>query len=705
MISAVRSRSLPMLVAALAASTAMLVSALVIASPARADDAWTQLGIDIDGEAAGDGSGSAVAMSADGSSVAIGAPGNGAAGISAGQVRVYTLNGGTWTQRGSDIDGANAYDSFGLSVAMSADGATVAIGAPNNDASGNNAGQVRVYSWNGSTWTQQGGVINGEAANDGSGYSVAMSADGATVAIGARFNGGGGSGAGQVRVYALSGSTWTQRGSDINGEAASDFSGWSVAMSADGATVAIGAPNNNSGQVRVYSWNGSTWSQRGSDMDGEAAYDQSGVSVALSADGTIVAIGARYNSGSGSNAGQVRVYAWNGSTWTQRGSDIDGEAGDESGSSVAISSDGTTVAIGAPYNSGNGFEAGQARIYIWSGSSWTQRGSDIDGEATGDRSGKPVALSADGATVAIGAPSNDSNSRSSAGQVRVFTWLVAPVITGVSPGDTSAAVAFTADDSGGSTITRLEFALDDTMVVDDSIAPPPPSSSYTLSNLSPRTAYTVYMRAVNAVGAGPWSASQGFVTSSPPAPPSPPIPLPVYPPGAPTGAMAVAGDEAATVSWAAPTSAGSFPVTDYEVASAPIGGSCLVKAPALTCTVSDLSNDTAYTFTVRALSGAGWGTPSGPSNSVTPQAPPKPSILISGTRDGSTIRVDGTAIDLTGTLTPWVRFPVQTSYIEGSARPAITDNAFTWSRKANRKSYVYFTHGDVKSNTLTIPAR
>ena len=704
MISAVRSRSLPMLVAALAASTAMLVSALVIASPARADDAWTQLGIDIDGEAAGDGSGSAVAMSADGSSVAIGAPGNGAAGISAGQVRVYTLNGGTWTQRGSDIDGANAYDSFGLSVAMSADGATVAIGAPNNDASGNNAGQVRVYSWNGSTWTQQGGVINGEAANDGSGYSVAMSADGATVAIGARFNGGGGSGAGQVRVYALSGSTWTQRGSDINGEAASDFSGWSVAMSADGATVAIGAPNNNSGQVRVYSWNGSTWSQRGSDMDGEAAYDQSGVSVALSADGTIVAIGARYNSGSGSNAGQVRVYAWNGSTWTQRGSDIDGEAGDESGSSVAISSDGTTVAIGAPYNSGNGFEAGQARIYIWSGSSWTQRGSDIDGEATGDRSGKPVALSADGATVAIGAPSNDSNSRSSAGQVRVFTWLVAPVITGVSPGDTSAAVAFTADDSGGSTITRLEFALDDTMVVDDSIAPPPPSSSYTLSNLSPRTAYTVYMRAVNAVGAGPWSAPQGFVTSSPPIPP------PVFPPGAPTSALAVAGDRSASVSWVAPSDSESYPISTYQVTSSPSGRSCLVSVPVLTCTVSGLTNGASYTFTVRALNGAGWGSDSLPSNAVTPRATPKPSMVITGSRDASdtrVVRVTGTTTDLIGEqVTPWLRFTGQTTFTAGAGvRTVAADGAFEWSRATGKKVHVYFTHGSIKSNTVVIPAR
>ena len=180
---------------------------------------------------------------------------------------------------------------------------------------------------------------------------------------------------------------------------------------------------------------------------------------------------------------------------------------------------------------------------------------------------------------------------------------------------------------------------------------------------------------------------------------------PGTPPGTPFDVAAIAGDEAASVSWLASTSAGSFPVTDYEVASVPIGGSCLVKAPALACTVSGLTNGTAYTFTARALNGAGWGAWSGPSNAVTPSSPAVKTIQISGTRDGSTIRVDGTTIDLTGTLTPWVRFPGQTSYSEGSARPAITDNAFTWSRKANKKAYVYFTHGDVKSNTLTIPAR
>lgn len=69
------------------------------------------------------------------------------------------------------------------------------------------------------------------------------------------------------------------------------------------------------------------------------------------------------------------------------------------------------------------------------------------------------------------------------------------------------------------------------------------------------------------------------------------------------------------------------------------------------------------------------------------------------------IRVNGTTSALTGTVTPWVRFPGQDRFAEGSARPTITDNTFTWSRKANRKAHVYFTHGNVKSNIVTIAAR
>jgi hypothetical protein len=86
--------------------------------------------------------------------------------------------------------------------------------------------------------------------------------------------------------------------------------------------------------------------------------DYSGTgSVSLSSDGTTVAIGARYNDGNGSGSGHVRIYAWNSATsaWEQQGADIDGEAANDwSGNSVSLSSDGTTVAIGAHGNDGNG---------------------------------------------------------------------------------------------------------------------------------------------------------------------------------------------------------------------------------------------------------------------------------------------------------------------------------------------------------------
>ncbi len=278
-------------------------------------------------------------------------------------------------------------------------------------------------------WTQVGSDIDGEAAVDLMGYSVSLSSDGQTVAIGAPFNDGGGSEAGLARVYKLVGGVWTQQGGDFDGEAANDRSGFSVSLSSDGQTVAIGAPYNdgggsNSGRVRVYKLVGGVWTQQGGDIDGEAANDQSGYSVSLSSDGQTVAIGAHQNDDGGSNAGHVRVYKLTGGVWTQQGGDINGEAaGNFSGRSVSLSSDGQTVAIGAINNSGGGPNSGHVRVYKLTGGVWTQQGGDIDGEAAGDISGWSVSLSSDGQTVAIGAPRNDG-----AGDVRVYNRLTTPEI-------------------------------------------------------------------------------------------------------------------------------------------------------------------------------------------------------------------------------------------------------------------------------------
>ena len=127
--------------------------------------------------------------------------------------------------------------------------------------------------------------------------------------------------------------------------------------------------------------------QLGQDIDGEAEGDLSG-SVSINDAGDRVAIGAHGNDGNGSNSGHVRIYAWNGTSWTQQGQDIDGEAAyDLYGSSVSMSAAGDRIAIGAHGNDGNGSNSGHVRIYEWSGVSWTQLGIDIDGEAAGDYSG------------------------------------------------------------------------------------------------------------------------------------------------------------------------------------------------------------------------------------------------------------------------------------------------------------------------------
>ena len=226
-----------------------------------------------------------------------------------------------------------------------------------------------------------------------------------------------------MRIYTYSAGSWTQLGVDIDGEAAGDESGFSVSLSSDGSTVAIGARNNSwgKGHTRIYEYSAGSWTQLGVDIDGESFYDESGFSVSLSSDGSTVAIGARHNDGNGNDAGHVRIYEYSAGSWTQLGVDIDGEAaGDESGFSVSLSSDGSTVAIGARYNDGNGNDAGHARIYEYSAGSWTQLGVDIDGEAAGDESGVSVSLSSDGSIVAIGARKNAATG-GYAGHVRVYS--------------------------------------------------------------------------------------------------------------------------------------------------------------------------------------------------------------------------------------------------------------------------------------------
>ena len=414
------------------------------------------IGSIIEGEAASDRSGYSVSLNSDGTIVAIGAYQNDGTASNAGHVRVYQYSSTdvSWNQLGSDIDGEAESDYSGYSVSLNSDGTILAIGAYTNDGNGNNSGHVRVYQRDTNEaigWKKLGDDIDGESADDWSGRSVSLNSDGTIVAIGANGNDGNGNIAGHVRVYQYINSSWSKLGDDIDGESADDRSGWSVSLSSDGTIVAIGATQNdgdsgstsdNRGHVRVYQYDASKnyldtdqssntfgpigWNRLGGDIDGEAASDYSGFSVSLSSDGTIVAIGAY---GNNSNTGHVRVYERDTNEaigWKQLGSDIDGEfVNDQSGYSVSLSSDGTIVAIGARYNDGNGGNSGHVRVYQYDATKttadtnqssstfgpigWNRSGEDIDGEADNNYFGTSVSLSSDGTIVAGGAYNYNSS--------------------------------------------------------------------------------------------------------------------------------------------------------------------------------------------------------------------------------------------------------------------------------------------------------
>ena len=251
------------------------------------------------------------------------------------------------------------------------------------------------------------------------------------------------------------------------------------------------------------------------------------------------------------------------------------------------------------------------------------------------------------------------------------------------------------------------------VVVDDSTLPSVsfggitatavPSGANTFSVTVPSAASgTVEAVATLAGGA---TLSLGNVTIGSDVPPPPAIPA-----AAPTDVVATPGDAAASVSWSAPVSSGTYPVSHYLATSSPGGRTCLVVASARTCEVTGLANGTAYTFMVKALTGAGWSADSSPSNVVVPRASAKPSIVITGAREGQLVVVTGSAtgMGMGGMLKPWLRVVGQTSFTQGAATILVSmDGTFEWSRKTGKRVSVYVAipDGSMRSNTITIAGR
>lgn len=197
----------------------------------------------------------------------------------------------------------------------------------------------------------------------------------------------------------------TQIGNDIDGILAGDNFGSAVSVSGNGSIVAIGGNGNFEGHVRVYENISDNWVQIGNPIQGVATGDNFGSSVSLSSDGSIIAIGGPNNASIDTDSGHVRVFENISGVWTQIGSDIYGEAiGGRLGLFVNLSGDGSKLAVSGYWCCGlqHGTPGvGYTRIYENINGIWTHIGEEI---STGFHGIVDIALSTDGSVVAIASP-------------------------------------------------------------------------------------------------------------------------------------------------------------------------------------------------------------------------------------------------------------------------------------------------------------
>ena len=470
---------------------------------------------------AGDQYGYSIALSGDGNTLAVGAPYessnatgiNGAQGnnllAETGAVYVFVRNAGTWVQQ-AYVKASNAgmYDRFGLHVALSGDGNVMAVGAfaedsgqldNQNDDSITNAGAAYVFTRSGATWSQQAYLKASNVAAQNSimyfGWSVSLSSDGATLAVGAPNEASNATGvngnqnneladaSGAVYVFTQSGGVWTQQAYiKASNTQSNDGFGGNVSLSGDGSTLAVSATGEDSnatsidgdqtnnaatrsGAVYVFVRSGATWSQQAYiKATNTRSEDRFGAALAISGDGNTLAVGAD-SEGSGATgingdqmssaaagSGAVYVFTRVVATWSHQAyiKASNTEAQDAFGGSVAISGDGNTLVVGAAEEDSdargvngsqtNNLATGSGAVYVFgrSGGTWTQRAYvKSSNSETYDHFAKSIALSADGDTLAVGADAEDSNAPGvngnqsnnafpSSGAAYVFTGVSAP---------------------------------------------------------------------------------------------------------------------------------------------------------------------------------------------------------------------------------------------------------------------------------------
>ena len=316
---------------------------------------------------------------------------------------------------------------FGTSLALSADGNTAIVGAPQETSF---MGGAWVYSRVQGTWTQSAHLVGTGAVptpvpgpNNFVGYfvlqgtSVALSADGNTALVGGPSDN---NILGATWVFVRNNGVWTQQGTKLVGMGASGQSlqGYAAALSADGDTAIVGGFGDNyNGAAWVFVRVNGSWTQQGSKLVGVGGVSgpQQGHAVALSADGNTAILGGFWDN---AFVGAAWIFARENGVWAQQGDKLIGRGAHgaaSQGFSVALSGDGNTAVVGGPNDNGN---VGAAWIFGRSNGVWSQLGSKVVGlgGVAQESRGISVAISGDAQTLLVGGVDN---------KARAAAWVFA----------------------------------------------------------------------------------------------------------------------------------------------------------------------------------------------------------------------------------------------------------------------------------------
>lgn len=356
----------------------------------------------------GDLFGSAVAISADGRTIAVGAPneaspskgvdgdqGNAAAAPGFGAVYVFVKTGAHWVQQAYVKSPTGQQGWVGSALALSGDGNTLVVGGYQDhqpDESGGAYAYVRDPATQ--TWSFESELVSSAAKPAGFfGWSIALSADGNTAVVGAYDEdsapfAGGQSYSGYVHVFVRdrAAHAWSHQAALASPHpAVSAYDGWSVALSSDGTTLAFGATGDASsagdvggdetdthaeasGAVFVFARSGTTWTEQGYLKATQPRPHVSfGTRIALARDGSTLAA---YEPGANTDAAVYTFTRDAAHAWHADGALPDAVAGTQFGAALAFSDDGARLVVGVPDDPTVADRAGSFLIYRKHGASW-----------------------------------------------------------------------------------------------------------------------------------------------------------------------------------------------------------------------------------------------------------------------------------------------------------------------------------------------